>query len=178
MTQEALRYPIGHFSNPEEITLEILETYISDISTFPESLQKEVENLTNEQLDTPYRDGGWTVRQVVNHCADSHMNSLTRFKLALTEENPTIKPYREDLWAELADSKNLPIEPAMLMLKGIHNRLTILLKGMTTEELKRTFKHPDQAKEFRLDETIGMYAWHCNHHLAHIKSLKSRRNWK
>lgn len=177
MTIEELKFPIGQFIKPEKITTDILKDYIANISTFPERLRKEVEQLTDLQLDTPYRTDGWTIRQVINHCADSHMNSLTRFKLALTEDKPIIKPYYEERWAELADSKNMPIEPALNMLEGIHQRWTMLLNGLTNEQMERSFIHPEHGKEFRLDENIGIYAWHCNHHLAHITTLKSMMGW-
>lgn len=175
---EQLKFPIGQFEKPANLTKEHLEQYILDIQNFPKKLRKEVENLTDEQLDTPYRPNGWTVRQVVNHCADSHMNSLARFKLALTEDKPTIKPYLEDRWAELADSKTIPIGPALKMLDGLHERWDILLKSLSQEQLKRSFVHPQRGQEFRVDENIGAYAWHCNHHLAHITRLKQRRQWK
>lgn len=177
MTIEELKFPIGQFVKPEKITTDILKAYIVDIATFPERLRKEVEQLTELQLDTPYRADGWTIRQVINHCADSHMNSLVRFKLALTEDKPIIKPYFEERWAELADSKNMPIGPALNMLDGIHQRWTVLLNNLTNEQLERSFIHPERGKEFRLDENIGIYAWHCNHHLSHITTLKSRMGW-
>lgn len=178
MTVQQLRFPIGEYQKPEFLTKEIIQSYISDIENFPARLRKEVIHLTDEQLDTPYRPEGWTIRQVVNHCSDSHMNSLTRFKLALTEDKPTIKPYYEERWAELADSKTMPIEPALSMLDGIHIRWTVLLKSLTESEMKRGFIHPEHGREFRLDENIGVYAWHCNHHLAHITTLKKSKNWK
>ena len=178
MTIEELKFPIGRFEKPIKITLEILHNYIIDISTFPNRIKEEVKNLKDEQLDTPYRKNGWTIRQVINHCADSHMNALIRFKLTLTEEKPTIKPYYEERWAELTDSKNIPIQPALKMLEGIHERWSVLLNNFTKEQLERTFIHPEREKEIRLDENIGVYAWHCNHHLAHITSLKLRMGWK
>lgn len=177
MNIEALRYPIGEFKKPEKLTSEILGKYISDIESFPKRLRPEVENLTDEQLDTPYRPDGWTIRQVVNHCADSHMNALIRFKLAITEDQPTIKPYFEKRWAELADSKTMTIEPALLILDGLHKRWTVLLESFSEDDLKRSYMHPEHAREVRLDESIGLYAWHCNHHLKHITELKKRRNW-
>lgn len=178
MTLDQLKYPIGQFEKPEETTTEILGNYINDISSFPKRLRKELENLSEYQLDMQYRIDGWTIRQVVNHCADSHMNSLTRFKLALTEDKPIIKPYYEERWAELADSKNMPIESALKMLEGIHERWTVLLNNLTKEQRSRSFIHPEYGKEFRIDENIGVYAWHCNHHLAHITTLKSTKGWK
>lgn len=174
---EALKFPIGTFKKPTEITAALLQDFISLIAEFPAQLRQETARLSDAQLDTAYRDGGWTLRQVVNHCADSHMNSLIRFKLALTEEKPTIKPYFEDRWAELPDSKNMPIEPALQMLEGIHIRWVVLLKSLTEEQLKRSFIHPEHGKEICLDENIALYAWHCQHHLAHITGLKKARGW-
>lgn len=177
MSSQELKYPIGIYSKPQEITQELLSEYILAISTFPEKLKNEVHNLTDSQLDTPYRLGGWTLRQVVHHCADSHMNSLVRFKLALTEDNPTIKPYYEDRWAELADSKSMPFEASLKMIEGIHARWTVLLTSLSERELSRTFFHPESNKQYQLDETIGVYAWHCIHHLAHITSAKKANKW-
>ncbi|MEZ4689150.1 MAG: putative metal-dependent hydrolase [Ignavibacteria bacterium] len=168
---------MGKFKKPGKISKEMLTQFINDISTFPDRLKREVVHLTDEQLDTPYRPEGWTIRQVVNHCADSHSNSLTRFKLALTEDNPVIRPYFEDRWAELADSKSNPIGPALKMLEGIHERWSILLRSLTVEQLSRTFIHPESGKKIRLDENIGIYAWHCNHHLRHITALKEQMGW-
>jgi uncharacterized damage-inducible protein DinB len=178
VTVEELKYPIGKFVKPDFYTPEILNQYILDIELFPSRLRSEVEQLTDEQLDTPYRPDGWTIRQVVHHCADSHMNSFTRFKLALTEEKPTIKPYFEDRWAELADSKNMPIEPALNILDGLHQRWVVLLKSLTKEDLERRFVHPEHGKELKLDGTLGLYAWHGHHHLAHITNLKKSKQWK
>lgn len=178
MAIEELKYPIGRFEEPATITTETLSKWISDILYFPERLKNEVNHLTDEQLNTPYRSGGWTIRQVIHHCADSHMNSLTRLKLVLTEDKPTIKPYDEGRWAELADSKNMPIEPSLKMIEGIHERWTVLLNNLTKDEYSRIFVHPEHGKTFRIDENIGIYAWHCNHHLAHITETKKRNNWK
>ncbi len=173
----SLKFPIGKFQKPTELSQELLEGYITDIETFPSRLKKELATLNDEQLDTPYRPDGWTLRQVVHHCADSHMNSLTRFKLALTEDKPTIKPYYEERWAELADSKTMPVQQSLLLLEGLHARWTVLLWSLTAAELKRSFIHPEHGKEFRLDENLGIYAWHCNHHLAHITMLKKAKHW-
>ena len=174
MTLEELKYPIGKFVKPEIFTPELISKCIEDIGTFPERLKVEVTMLTEQQLETPYRPDGWTIRQVVNHCADSHMNSIIRFKLALTENAPTIKPYQEALWAELTDSKHFPIQSSLLILEGVHQRLTALLKSITTEQLSRSFIHPEYGKTMTIDETIALYAWHGNHHLAHITHLKER----
>lgn len=177
MTLEKLKYPIGKFNVPETITPELLNECIGVIETFPVKLKQEVEKLTDEQLDTPYRPDGWTIRQVVNHCSDSHMNSLMRFKLALTEDRPTIRPYFEDRWAELADSRTMPINAALKILDGIHERWIILLKSLSAKQLNRSFVHPEHGKESTLEETICMYAWHCQHHLAHITNLKKEQAW-
>lgn len=178
MTLEQLKYPIGKFEKPELITNEILQEWFSAISTFPARLNAEVITLNQEQLDTAYRPEGWTIRQVVHHCADSHMNSLIRFKLTLTEEQPIIKPYYEDRWAELADSKSMPVEPSLKMIEGIHERWTVLLSQLTENQLSRTFIHPEHGRAVRIDYNIGLYAWHGNHHLAHITETKKRYNWK
>lgn len=178
MTLEQLKYPIGKFEKPGKITKEMLANWVSDISTFPERLMNKVNTLTEEQLDTRYRPEGWTIRQVVHHCADSHMNSLTRFKLALTEEQPIIKPYFEERWAELPDSKSMPIEPSLRMIEGIHKRWTVLLNHLSDEQYSRKFVHPQQGEIFRIDENIGLYAWHCNHHLAHITETIKRNHWR
>lgn len=177
MNIEQLKFPIGKFKKPENITNEILTSWKNDIATFPLRLKKEVDNLSDNQLDTPYRPDGWTIRQVVHHCADSHINSFIRFKLAITENNPTIKPYYEERWAELTDSKYFPIEPSLKILEGIHYRWSELLDKLTNEDLEKTFTHPEHNKTFTLLENIGVYAWHCNHHLAHITTLKVRNNW-
>ena len=176
MDIEQLKYPIGKFKVPKEITTEIINEWIGEIEALPERLEKAVDGLSDEQLDTPYRPNGWTVRQVVHHIADSHINSITRFKLGMTENNPTIKPYAEGEWAKLADSK-LPIEPSMQILKGLHHRLGILLRSMTEEDLEKTFFHPESQKSFSLKVNVGVYAWHSNHHLGHITSLKERKGW-
>lgn len=177
MTLDELKYPIGRFEKPAQITDTLLTEWIAAISSFPKKLRNEVGLLTHEQLDTPYRPEGWTIRQVVHHCADSHMNSLTRLKLALTEDEPTIKPYFEDRWAELLDSKTMPIEASLKMIEGIHERWALLLNHLTEAQFARTFMHPETGKIIRVDENIGIYAWHCNHHLAHITETKKRNHW-
>jgi hypothetical protein len=172
-----LKYPIGTFEKPEIITKDVLSNWISEISTFPKRLLAVAGHLTDQQLDTQYRPDGWTIRQVVHHCADSHMNSFTRLKLALTEDQPTIKPYLEERWAELLDTKSMAIGPSLKMIEGIHERWTVLLKNLTDEQYARIFIHPEHGKSFRVDENIGVYAWHCNHHLAHITETIKRNNW-
>ena len=173
-TMEELKYPIGKFELPPVISEDILAEWIAGIASFPARLKDEVEHLTDEQLDTPYRPGGWTIRQVVHHCADSHMNSFTRLKLALTEDEPTIKPYFEARWAELDDARKMPVGPALEMIEGMHERWVFLLRSLSEAQLARTFIHPEHGKEFRVDESTGAYAWHCNHHLAHVRAAKRR----
>lgn len=177
MNLEKLKFPIGEFKIPEEYSAQLIDDCINIIQTFPEKLNAEIINLTDEQLDTNYRPNGWTIRQVVHHIADSHMNSLVRFKLAITEENPTVKPYYEERWGELVDSKNYPIEPSLKIIEGIHERWATLLKSLEQKDLERTFYHPEHKKEISLKYNIVFYAWHCKHHLAHITELKNRNSW-
>jgi uncharacterized damage-inducible protein DinB len=174
---DSLRYPIGKFVIPTQFSNEIIKDWIQQIASLPARLKEEVENLNDDQLDTPYRPDGWTVRQIVNHCADSHMNALLRFKLTLTEDKPIIKPYIEQLWAELQDSKNMPIAPALATVEGVHSRLVVLLKSMTEEDFDRSYIHPQYQREYKLKEVLALYAWHGNHHLAHITQLKLKMNW-
>ncbi|WP_298221543.1 YfiT family bacillithiol transferase [Flavobacterium sp.] len=174
---EKLRYPIGKFVPVQEYTSEYLSQRIDEIASFPERLKKEVSHLTDEQLDTPYRPDGWTVRQVIHHCADSHMNCFIRLKWTLTEDKPTIKFYYENRWSELIDNKTMPIAPTLALLEGLHYRLAFLMKSLTSGELERSLIHPEHGKEFQLKEIIGLYAWHGNHHLAHITKLKKRKGW-
>lgn len=178
LSLEQMKFPIGKFKKPDVITSQMIVQCILDIEEFPLRLRIETEHLSDEQLNTVYRPNGWTIRQVINHCADSHMNSLVRFKLALTEDKPIIKPYFEDRWAELEDSKNIPVESALKMLEGLHQRWVVLLKSLTDEQLNRCFIHPEHGREISVGENIAIYAWHCNHHLAHITTLKKQKNWK
>jgi hypothetical protein len=175
---ENLRYPIGKYVKPESFTKGVITDFIRIISNFPDKLKKEVAHLSDEQLNTQYRPDGWTILQVVHHCADSHLNSFIRFKLTLTEDKPTIKPYFEDRWAELADGKSIPIDSSLVLLDGLHRRWTVLLISLSDSELERKFIHPEYGKELQLNEFIGFYAWHCEHHLRHITDLKNRNNWK
>ena len=174
LTLEQLRYPIGTFQKPAEITQEILHSWIADIEVLPELLRQAVAGLTEEQLLLPYRPQGWTVRQTVNHVADSHANAFIRFKLALTEDTPTIKPYEEHLWAELEDGKNASIEWSLVMLEMLHKRWVMLLKSMTTDQFERKFMHPETKHLNALRSVTGMYSWHGKHHTAHITSLRER----
>lgn len=164
-----LKYPIGKFVVPSAYTFSDRENYINDIEIFPVSIEAEVKLASDQLLDTPYRPEGWTVRQVVHHCSDSHMNALLRFKFTLTENKPTIKPYPEAVWADLADTKIMPIEPALLLLKGLHARWAVLLKSMSEVDFSKKYIHPEYKKEFTLNEALALYAWHCNHHLGHVQ---------
>lgn len=174
---EKLKYPIGKFHIPEEYTSEFILDKIEQIASFPERLKKEVVDFDDEKLDTPYRPEGWTVRQVIHHCAESHMNCYIRLKWALTENNPIIKPYDEKRWSELPDSLNMPIAPTLSLLEGLHFRLAYIMKNLSEADLEKSFVHPESNSEIRLKQIIGLYAWHGNHHLAHITSLKKRKNW-
>ena len=172
-----LRYPIGPYERPEPLTDEHVRGWIRDIETLPKELRKVVEPLSPVQLDTPYRPDGWTVRQVVGHLADSHMNSIIRLKLALTEDRPTIKPYFEDRWSLLPDSAGVPVPATLDLLDGLHYRWVVLLRGLTWQQLQRDFLHPDSGIT-PLSVNTGMYAWHGKHHLAHITRLIEREGWR
>ena len=169
---ERLRYPIGTFVKPESISKKMVAEWIADIESFPAMIRMEVDTLTEEQLETPYRPKGWTIRQLVHHCADSHMNAFARFKLALTEDTPVIKPYLEAHWAMLPDTIGMPVEPSLSIIAGLHTRWTVLLKTLTASDFSRSFVHPEYPREMRLDETLALYAWHCRHHLAHARLAK------
>ncbi len=172
-----LKYPIGEFETPSAYTSVYLNDKIDIISKFPNLLKQETSHLTESQLNTPYRNNGWTIRQVIHHCAESHMNCFIRIKWTLTENKPHIKAYDESLWAELIDDRTLPIEPSLQLLEGLHQRMTFLMKNLTPAELDKSFIHPENNKTFTLKKIIGLYAWHCSHHLAHITELKKRENW-
>lgn len=162
------KYPIGQFTCGETISSEDIQHWIEEIKTLPVRLHEAVDGLAEEMLENTYREGGWTIRQLVHHIADSHLNSYIRFKLALTENNPTIKPYAEDKWAELPDSK-LPIEISLNIIQSLHERWVFLLENLADAQHKRTFIHPDSGG-IPLEMNIGLYAWHGNHHLAHIRN--------
>ena len=170
-----LKYPIGKFQYDGEITKSVTKDWINEIEELPSLLRDAVKDLDNEQLDTPYRSGGWTVRQLIHHLADSHMNAYVRFKLALTEEKPVIKPYDESKWAELSDHK-LPIDISLALLEALHKRWTNLLRSLSPADMEKTFIHPDTG-EVSVGKNIGIYSWHGRHHLAHITSLCSRKSW-
>ena len=174
---ETLRYPIGKFESPEPIAEHHIEDWIQQLERMPKRYQDLVYNLREEQLETPYRPGGWTIRQVIHHVADSHHHSYIRFKWALTEESPRIKPYFEKEWAKLFDSQEAPVQLSLDHLKVVHAKLVYLLEGLSRSELQRTFIHPDGNVVTSLEENIGRYAWHGNHHYAHIKNLLIREGW-
>jgi uncharacterized damage-inducible protein DinB len=176
MSLEELRFPIGRFKASTVVSAGEVESWINDIERLPRDLRSVVEPLSADQLETPYRRGGWSVRQVVHHLADSHLSSFMRFKWALTEDRPTIKPYFEELWAELPDSLSVPIETSLEILGPLHRRWVYLLRSLGQEDLEREFVHPESGV-IRLDVNIGIYAWHGRHHLAQITSLAKREGW-
>jgi len=173
---EDLRYPIGEFDRNFELSPTARAERIATVRELPKKMRDAVAGLSEEQIDAEYRPGGWTLRQTVHHLADSHSNSLTRFKLALTEdEPPTIRPYYEDRWAELGDSK-LPIDVSLNMIDGIHARWIALMESMSDEDFNKKFIHPETG-EWTLDSALTLYAWHSKHHTAHITSLRERMGW-
>jgi hypothetical protein len=167
-----LQYPIGRFSFPDSATAEQRQAWIREIARTPQELRAAVAGLSAQQLDTPYRPGGWTVRQVVHHLPDSHMNAFVRFKLALTEDQPTIKPYDEARWAVLADT-TLPIAPSLDLLEALHFRWVRLLESMSDRDYERKFVHPESGA-LTLNQWLAQYAWHGRHHVAHITSLRKK----
>jgi uncharacterized damage-inducible protein DinB len=170
------RYPIGKFEMPEKITPGMRADAIRDISAVPEKMRAAVKGLNDAQLDTPYRDGGWTVRQVVHHVPDSHMNAYIRFRLALTETRPTIKPYEESAWAKLEDAAHAPVEVSLRLLESLHERWVRLLHSVKTEEFARTLVHPDFGVK-TMDWLLFLYSWHGKHHTAHITELRKAKAW-
>ncbi len=173
---EDLKYPIGRFKAPEKITPSSIRQWINDIESLPEKLSSALEEVSEEFLDTPYRPGGWSVRQLIHHIADSHLNSYIRFKWALTEQSPTIKAYDEKAWAELEDAKTTPIEVSLALLNALHQRWGLVLKNLGETDLDKYFIHPETGGKIPLKLNIALYAWHGNHHLAHILALKKRIN--
>lgn len=172
-----LQYPIGEFSCPKVVLISQIEEWINVLDHFPNKLENLVSNLIDEQLDTPYRKDGWTVRQVIHHLADSHHHSYIRFKWTLTEDKPTIKYYYEKDWAELSDAKHAPINLSINHIKAVHAKLVYLLKSLTEEDLEKSFIHPEHNEEVVLKRNIGIYAWHSQHHYAHIENLMIREEW-
>lgn len=176
-TLQQLQYPIGTYKIPEKITQEHLDQWIDILENLPRRLEDMVNPLSDEQLETPYRPEGWTVRQLVHHISDSHHHSYTRFKWGLTEDNPVIKPYFEKEWSKLFDAQSAPIQMSIDHLKAVHAKLVHLLKGLSNDDLQRKFTHPDGNEETTLAENVGRYAWHGSHHFAHIENLIKRKGW-
>lgn len=174
--QNDLRYPIGQYE-PKPYSAEQKEEWLADIRFLPQALEYALSNLDADQLHTPYREGGWTVHQLVHHVADSHLNAYLRFKLGYTEEAPAIRPYDEKLWATTSDVQNLPVNISVTLLFSLHSRWYEFLKSFTEADFQRTVYHPEHKKEFTLWLLLGMYAWHGRHHVAHINSLRERKGW-
>lgn len=164
-----LRYPIGRPEIMPELSAEQRTDLVRQIEEAPAQLRAAVEGLSEAKLDTPYREGGWTVRQVVHHVPDSHVNAYVRFRLALTEDDPTIKPYAEPAWAELADARTMAVEPSLRLLEALHERWVTLLRSMSPEQFARGFVHPEHGRRMTLDQTLQIYAWHGRHHTAHVR---------
>ena len=170
------RYPIGNYQPPKEVTPEMRRRAIDEIAATPAKFRAAVKGLNDAQLDTPYRDAGWTVRQVIHHVPDSHLNAYVRWKLALTEDTPTIKPYDEARWADLADSESTPIEVSLSLLDNLHDRWVRLLRSVKDADFARTFRHPDHGIR-TLDWMLFLYEWHGKHHTAHITELRKAKGW-
>lgn len=173
---EDLRYPIGKFSVEGDITEERRREWIAQIAAAPSQLRTSLSGLSDEQLATPYRPGGWTLRQLAHHVPDSHMNSYVRYRLALTEVEPVIKPYQEDRWAELDDARTAPVEMSLALLDSLHARWVLLLRSLSDAEWKRAFRHPDLGL-MTLEKNLALYAWHGRHHVAHVTGLRERLGW-
>jgi uncharacterized damage-inducible protein DinB len=170
-----LRYPVGHFKAAGPYSAPQRREHIESLRDLPARLRAAVEGLDDAQLDTPYREEGWTVRQVVHHVADSHLNSYVRFKLALTEYEPIIKPYDEGAWAELADNR-MPIDVSLTLIEALHRRWVALLESLTEKDFQKKFNHPERGAQ-DLSTTLALYAWHSRHHTAHITGLRARMGW-
>jgi hypothetical protein len=171
-----LRYPVGEFSFPESVSAQELAVFIDHIAATPARMREAIAGLSDSQLDTPYRPGGWTVRQLAHHVPDSHINSYMRFRLALTEDDPVIKPYEEARWAELSDARTMPVEPSLALLENLHARWVPLLRSLSDAEWKRSFRHPALGP-VRLEQNAALYSWHGRHHVAHITRLRDRMGW-
>ena len=170
------RYPVGRWSRPGSIDPNMLAEALDTLGELPQNLRSAVSGLDEEQMATPYREGGWTVRQLVHHIADSHTNCYTRIRLALTEEAPVIRPYEEKAWALLHDAEVAPVEWSLGLLEALHARLLMLLHSLTPAQWQRSYVHPESGP-MRLDEVVSMYAWHSRHHVAHITALRAARDW-
>ena len=167
-----LKYPIGKFNYPKSYSEQELRTWIDEIRNIPSAFAAKARSLSVEELGTPYRDGGWTARQVIHHVPDSHLNAYCRFKLVLTEDSPTIKPYFEDRWAELPDSTDTPIESSLQMLSALHERWSILLRAMNRSDFDKYYVHPEYGQKYTLGAVCKLYSWHGKHHLGHLSLIK------
>jgi len=175
MSEKTPQYPIGKFRAPESISPADRASYIETIASAPAKLREAVHGCSAIQLDTPYREGGWTIRQVIHHVPESHMNAYIRFKLALTETDPVVKPYDEAGWAKLNDISVTPVETSLTLLEALHQRWVILMRGMSGEDWRKRYIHPESDRgAMALDHVLAMYAWHCDHHLGHVKSVVTR----
>ena len=172
-----LRYPIGKHTHPDAITSADRARFIDDIAACPAAVRAVVRGLDDARLDTPYRDGGWTVRQVVHHLPDSHLQAYVRIKLALTEDEPTIKAYEEDRWAELPEARNAPADMSLVLLDAVHARWVAALRSLDSTQFARRYYHPQQQRHLSIDQTLALYSWHGRHHVAHIQSLRERAGW-
>jgi DinB superfamily len=171
-----LRYPVGQFRFPKSVSAEDLARFIEQIADTPARMRAAIAGLADDQLDTPYRPGGWTVRQLAHHVPDSHINSYVRFRLALTEDEPVIKPYEESRWAELPDARTLPVEMSLALLENLHARWVPLLRSLSGADWKQSFRHPELGL-VSLENNAALYAWHGRHHVAHITALRERMGW-
>ena len=173
---EDIRYPVGKWIRQPSVDADACATLIEQVASAPAALAAAVKGLTDAQLDTPYRDGGWTPRQIVHHIADSHMNAYVRFKLGVTEDNPTVKPYDEKTWAETVDSRTAPVQVSLPVIEGVHTRWVQFLRSLDGASLSRTIMHPERGP-MTLTDLLQLYAWHGRHHTAHITGLREQRGW-
>ncbi len=174
---EELKYPIGRYEKPAGFSPALCKEWTAIIKVLPSWMDACIENLDEHQLKVPYREGGWNIQQVVHHVADSHMNAYIRLKLALTEDNPTVKPYDEGAWAELTDTQFVPVNVSVTLLHALHRRIVALLENMQTADWERTYYHPDHKRNFPVWEMVALYAWHSRHHTEHIRRLRERMGW-
>ncbi len=174
---EQLQYPVGRYRKAEVVNPGLIQEWIKVLQALPSWMDACIENLDEKQLQVPYREGGWTIQQVIHHVADSHMNAYIRLKLALTEDNPVIKPYDEKAWAELADTHLVPVNISVTLLHTLHRRMVTLLQNMKPADWDRTYSHPDHKRSIPVWELVALYAWHSRHHTEHIRQLRQRMNW-
>ncbi len=174
---EHLMYPVGRYQKPDALTAELKNEWLNVLANMPSWLDASIENLDEAQLQVPYREGGWTIQQVIHHIADSHLNAFVRVKLALTEDNPTVKPYDEKAWAELPDTKVVPVNVSVTLIHALHRRLVTLLENISAEDWQRTYYHPEHKRNFPIWEVVALYAWHSRHHTAHIRNLRETQGW-